>query len=140
MLEKDFSENPAQAEWPFEHKLIDLARKPAEFTTLHAGASGAGAGAGAKVPLLQIGPEVVIESIDICRRIAAEWPDRGADLSADERHVGPFIELWTGRVEPAYYGVLSAGDESQARFALSGLVGALAEVEDRLWQRAAEGR
>lgn len=87
-----------------------------------------------------MGDDVVIESLDICRRIASEFSGVGTELGGGKSHVEPFIRLWTGRVESAYYELLSAHDESQARMRLAGLCEALAEVEDLLWQRRLEGR
>lgn len=125
---------------PFRHELIDLSDKPAEFRALYATARGGAA----KVPLLELGEageaEAVVESLDIIRRIASEWAGTGTDLAAGARHVEPFIELWTGRVEPAYYELLSAPSEPDARAARAGLIDSLAAVEESLWQRRLESR
>lgn len=115
---------------PFEHKLIDLARKPAEFTALYARA--AGAGATAKVPLLDLaGEHPIAESLDIARHVAERLGGDALLPAAPE--VEGFISLWTERVETAYYDVLRAQSEPEARRARAALLEALALVEDRLF-------
>ena len=95
---------------PFDHVIIDLANKPAEFLALsptpHA----------AKVPLLELDDgTVVVESVDVARRIATDFGDRRLLPTGTERHVDAFVELWTGWVEHTYYAVLTAQSEAQAR-------------------------
>ena len=117
---------------PFEHVLIDLRAKPADFLAL----SPTGL-----VPLLQLDDgSVVSESTVVARRVATEFPlgaHGGVDLmpSSAVADIDAFVRHWCDVVEPAYYGVLSAETEAQARFKTAGLLEALAQVEDQLWQR-----
>jgi len=119
----------------FSHEIIDLSNKPPEFLQLYAKASG-GAGA-AKVPLLQTKESTIIESLDISRAVC-----RGSPLYPQESAstVDAFVALWCNEVEGAYYDVLRASSESQARFALAGYVASLAQLEDRLWQQRMQRR
>lgn len=114
---------------PFEHALIDLKKKPESFLSI----SPTG-----MVPLLELDDgSVVTESVPVARRVATEFTDH-ANLrpSGDASSVDAFVELWTGKIEPSYYRILSADSEPQCKFAAAGFVEALAEVEDALWQRA----
>ena len=98
---------------------------------LYASAVGGGA-AVAKVPLLETSSGgVVVESIDIVRHLA-----RGTELCppGESGSLDAFVDLWTGTVERAYYDVLRASSEAQARFALTGLISALSQLEERLWE------
>ena len=111
----------------FEHKIIDLSAKPAEFLDI----SPTG-----KVPLLELDDgSVVVESIDVARKIATDFAPEKLRPTGEERTVDEFISLWTTEVEPNYYSVLTAESETQSRSALSTLVQSLAAVEDQLWQR-----
>jgi len=114
---------------PFEHNLIDLKNKPASF--LAKSLTG-------KVPLLELEDgSTVSESTVIARHIATEFTAQTELLPAyDAPLVDAFIDLWTTRVEPAYYGILSAEDEGDAKFATVGFLEALRAVEDQLWVRA----
>ena len=111
---------------PFEHVIIDLQKKPIEFKTL----SPTGL-----VPLLQLDDgSLVTESVPISRRVAAEFDEHAQLLPPRVAPiVDSFISLWTGRVEPAYYDVLKAGTESEARYAFAMLLGTLASVEEALF-------
>ena len=86
---------------PFEHELIDLKNKPARF--LAKSPTG-------KVPLLELDDgSVVSESTVITRHIATEFTAQTELLPTyDAPLVDAFIDLWTKRVEPAYYDILSA--------------------------------
>ncbi len=118
---------------PFQHEIIDLSRKPAEFLDLYGRSGRAGS---AKVPLLELDGEVIVESIDIARRVA-RLPGGESLLPPDgASRVDAFVRLWTGRVEGAYYDVLSAPSEPAAGLATSALVATLVQVEDALRDRA----
>ena len=80
---------------------------------------------------------VVSESVVVARRVAADFASEDINLLpvSAAAEIDSFVELWTGRVEPAYYKVLTASTEPQARTALSSLLETLTVVEDRLWQR-----
>ena len=83
------------------------------------------------MPLLELDDgTLVTESTPIVRRIFTE-----AQMLApsDAPAVDAFVSAWTSEVEPAYYDVLRAGSEPQARFAMVGLLEALARVEERLF-------
>jgi len=45
-----------------------------------------------------------------------------------------FIDLWTREVEPAYYKILNAGAETQARVATAAFLEQLTKVDEQLWQ------
>ena len=111
---------------PFEHALIDLQDKPTRFLAL--------APTG-KVPLLELDDgSVVSESAVIARHIAMEYTEQAELLPAyGQSLVDAFVDLWTKRVEPAYYSVLSADCEGDAKLATVGLLDALRAVEDQLW-------
>mmetsp|Transcript_37317 Transcript_37317/g.87283 ORF Transcript_37317/g.87283 Transcript_37317/m.87283 type:complete len:90 (-) Transcript_37317:1094-1363(-) len=81
----------------------------------------------------------VTESLDTTRRVATDFTEHARLLPpAEAPAVDAFVGLWTRRVEPAYYAVLSAPSESVAKRRLVGFVEALAAVEQQLWQRAME--
>ena len=112
---------------PFKHEIINLKAKPAEFLEI----SPTG-----KVPLLQLDDgSVVVESVDVARKVATTFAPEKLLPAGEEKVVDQFIDLWTNRVEPDYYSVLTAQTESQSRFALSTLLASMAAVEDLLWQR-----
>ena len=120
-----------ELETPFTHELIDLSSKPDEFLGLSDKAGGT-----AKVPLLEIGEEVVCESLDIVRLLGKDTrllPAQG------DGHIEPFIDAWVGQVEPAYYELLRAPSEQQARARQYPLLQALSEVENRLIMRQGIG-
>jgi len=111
----------------FEHALIDLRDKPEAFLAL----SPTG-----KVPLLE--PDdgnVISESVEIARHIAHTYKADEVDLLPASRapEIESFVKLWTESVEPAYYAVLGAESEDEARFGCVGLMESLQAVEDRLW-------
>ena len=87
------------------------------------------------VPLLQLDDgELVTESVVVARRIATQF-DAHAQLlpAADAPAVDAFVRLWTEGVEPAYYDVLRAESESQAKFKTAILLEKLTVVEERLF-------
>ena len=99
-----------EARAPFDHAIIDLANKPAEFLALSPTPHSA------KVPLLELDDgSVVVESVDVARRIATDFGGRRLLPIHAERRVDAFVALWTGRAEPAYYAVLTAQSEAQVR-------------------------
>ena len=87
------------------------------------------------VPLLELDDgSLVTESVPVAKRIATEFTEHAQLLPpADTPAVNAFIDHWIGVVEPAYYEVLKADSEPQARFKTTGLLDALAKVEDQLW-------
>lgn len=96
-----------------------------------------GAGGRAKVPLLEAGGRVLVESIDIARDLARNsrlYPPGDAAL------IDGFIKQWCGDVEGAYYSVLRAESETQARSALAGLISALARLEESFWAQRMQRR
>ena len=89
------------------------------------------------VPLLQLDDgSVVTESVPVSRRIAMTFGDRTLLPPADTSVVDSFVDLWTRRVEPAYYDVLRASTESQARFATAGYIESLAALDEQLFASA----
>lgn len=113
---------------PFEHVIIDLNRKPADFLEL----SPTG-----MVPLLQLDDgALVTESVPVCRRIATEFADQCLLPPRDASTVDGFVSLWTNKVEPAYYDILRADTEPQARFATAAFIESLATVEEQLFASA----
>ena len=111
---------------PFQHELIDLSRKPAEFLEL----SPTGL-----VPLLQLDDgSLVTESVPVARCIATTFDAHVQMLPpADAPAIDSFVSMWTGDVEPAYYSVLRAGSEPKARFATACFTEQLAKVEQCLF-------
>lgn len=113
---------------PFDHVIIDLAQKPAEFLQL----SPTGL-----VPLLQLQDgTLVTESIPVSRKVATSFAGQQLRPPRDAATIENFINLWTERVEPAYYEILRAASEPQARFATVGYLGALSAVEEALFSSA----
>jgi glutathione S-transferase len=113
---------------PFEHVIIDLSRKPADFLEL----SPTG-----MVPLLQLDDgTLVTESVPVSRRIATEFADQRLLPPRDAPTIDGFVSLWTSSVEPAYYEILRAETEPQARFACAGYIESLAAVEELLFASA----
>ena len=109
---------------PFNHEIISLKNKPAEFLQL----SPTG-----KVPLLQRDDgSVVTESIDVSRCVATEFSDGVLLPPGDAAAIDAFVRHWTNRCEPAYYNVLKADSEFQASAALSGLLETLSQVNEQL--------
>ena len=117
------------------HEIIKLDEQPPEFLQLHASLPGGGTG---MVPLLEDGERVVIESEAIVRYIALErsWQSDADQLLPVEgrAYIERFIRLWTDTIESRYYSVLTARDEKTARFCTAGLVDALVQVENLLWE------
>jgi len=97
---------------------------------LHEVASGGNATA--KVPLLEIGEQVVCESLVVCKLLAKDTPLMPAQ---GDGHIEPFIDLWVGQVEKAYYDLLKAPSEPDAQRLRYPLLQALSEVENRLLMR-----
>ena len=88
------------------------------------------------VPLLQLDDgSVVTESIVVARKVASLFAPEQMLPTADAPAIDGFVDLWTKRVEPDYYGVLKADSDSQSRYKASVLLESLAAVEDMLWQR-----
>lgn len=123
-----------ELETPFTHEIIDLSRKPSEFLRLSEVASGGRDKS--QVPLLEVGGEVVCESLDIVRLLGKDTrllPAQG------QGHIEPFIDVWTNQVEPAYYELLRAPSEQLAQARRYPLLQALSEVENRLLVRQGFG-
>lgn len=108
---------------PFEHELIDLGNKPAEFRKL----SPTGL-----VPLLELDDgSVITESVPIARHVATRG-NTALLPPGDAATIDEYIDLWTGRVEPLYYAVLRATSVLEVRRATASLIEALAAIEERL--------
>ena len=119
-----------EMETPFTHEIIDLSDKPEEFLRLYEVARPGAVTA--QVPLLEIGDQVVCESLDIVRLLGKDTrllPPQG------DGHIEPFIEHWVGQVEPAYYDLLRAPDEQQAQARRYPLLQAFSELENKLLLR-----
>ena len=113
---------------PFTHEIIDLSRKPAEFLEL----SPTG-----MVPLLQLDDgSLVTESVPVSRRIASQFADEQLLPPRESSRIDEFVAHWTKAVEPAYYEILRADTEPQARFATAGYIETLAVVEEQLFSSA----
>ena len=110
---------------PFQHEIIDLKRKPAEFLEL----SPTGL-----VPLLQLEDgSVVTESVPVARRIATALDKSGRLMPGEAAsRIDSFCQHWTAKVEPAYYDILRAGSEPQVHVATAAFVSTLSQVEKRL--------
>lgn len=121
-----------ELETPFTHEIIDLSDKPSEFLRLSEVAGNA-----AKVPLLEMGEQVVGESLDIVRLLGKDTPLLPAAQA--DYHIEPFIDLWVGQVEKAYYDLLRASSEPDAQRLRFPLLQALSEVENRLVVRQGFG-
>jgi len=123
-----------ELETPFTHEIIDLADKPSEFLRLSELASG-GKGK-STVPLLEMGEDVVSESLDIVRLLGKDTsllPKQGDD------HIEPFITHWVEQVVPAYYELLRAPSEQQAQARRYPLLQALSELENLFLTRQGFG-
>jgi len=118
---------------PFEHNIIDLSSKPQELVDKYAEAVGkSGRWVSAKVPLLEHGNRLVIESEDVAKYVAqnvhayAPVGDRGSLLSGTDDDMYPvndpdttqridrFLDEWHSVVNK-YYDYLSASSESIAK-------------------------
>jgi len=123
-----------ELETPFTHEIIDLADKPSEFLRLSELASG-GKGK-STVPLLEMGEDVVSESLDIVRLLGKDTsllPKQG------DYHIEPFITHWVEQVVPAYYELLRAPSEQQAQARRYPLLQALSELENLFLTRQGFG-
>ena len=110
---------------PFEHKIIDLKQKPADFLRL----SPTGL-----VPLLELDDGTVVsESVVVARHIAVTF-DQHAQLlpPSDQPLVDDFVKFWSSRVEPAYYEILKASSEAQVQIAVDAFRRVLVQVDERL--------
>lgn len=93
------------------------------------------------VPLLELDDgTVVTESVVVARKVASLFAPAQLLPAGDAGIIDQFVEVWTKRVEPDYYGVLTAESESQSRYKASILLESLAAIEDLLWQRAMRDR
>jgi glutathione S-transferase len=116
-----------EADVVFSHEIIDLERKPAEFLRL----SPTG-----KVPLLVLDDgECVSESVVVARRIATEFAPEELLPTSEVQIIDAFVELWTQEVEPAYYSILTANTEPEARRSTAAFLEVLSKVEDAIFQR-----
>ena len=110
---------------PFQHEIIDLKHKPADF--LERSPTGL-------VPLLELDDgSLVTESVPVARAIATRLDPRQQLLPRGaEPCVNGFVNLWTQKVEPAYYDVLRAGSEPQVEVATAAYAATLLRVEEKL--------
>ena len=114
----------------FDHRIIDLKAKPAEFVEKYKRAGGTGS---ALVPLLEHGGQYVIESSVVARYIAQHvggpelYPRTAEDLERIER----FLSIWAD-VETTYYDLLRASSDAQAEERRALFVDRLAAVDELL--------
>lgn len=102
---------------PFEHKIIDLQNKPADFLDRYAAAVRGDTSARARVPLLEYGDCLVVESEDVIKFIGktigpndSMYPT--SDLDARSR-VDRFLPAFENAIR-GYNQYLTAESESQA--------------------------
>ena len=114
----------------FDHRIIDLKAKPADFVEKYKRAGGTGS---ALVPLLEHGGQYVIESTVVARYIAEYvggpelYPRTPDDLERIER----FLSQWSD-VETTYYDLLRASSDAQAEERRALFVDRLAAVDELL--------
>ena len=117
----------------FDHRIIDLKAKPAEFVEKY---KQVGSGT-AMVPLLEHGGQYVIESTVVARYIARHvggpelYPRTADDLDRIER----FLSRWND-VETTYYDLLRASSDAQVKERRALFVDRLAAVDELLGARA----
>ena len=114
----------------FDHRIIDLKAKPADFVEKYKRAGGTGS---ALVPLLEHGGQYVIESTVVARYIAEYvggpelYPRTPDDLERIER----FLSQWSD-VETTYYDLLRASSDAQAEERRALFVDRLAAIDELL--------
>ena len=115
----------------FHHEIVDLSAKPDRLVELYERARPGSRGA-AKVPLLEYGDDVVVESIDVARYVDAVRA-AGPRLRPDESSelVDDFLDAWP-RVERSYYAVLTATSQRDADAREDAFADSLRDLEDLL--------
>ena len=128
----------------FEHRIIDLSHKPPEFVQKYAQAARS-SGTTAKVPLLEYGDQLVVESEDVIKFIAAQvriptGGDENESSSNSERLLYPvqeveridhFIQVFEDCIQ-GYYKILTATGEAQVKAGKKSFANALLELEECL--------
>jgi glutathione S-transferase len=103
----------------FEHKLVDLSNKPPAFLNKYAEAIG-NTHTNAKVPLLEHGDDLMVESELVAKYVAQHVGKEGLDSmypvnDADtSQRIDKFLDAWHPVVD-RYYNYLSASSESSAQ-------------------------
>jgi len=117
----------------FEHKIIDLKNKPAEFVAKYQQANG-GSGSGL-VPLLENGDELVIESDVVAKYIGKHLDPQNILYPQDScQRVDTFLDTWE-QVTDRYYDFLRATSLQDAQQREGSFLRALEAVEDQLLER-----
>ena len=87
------------------------------------------------MPLLELDDgSTVSESVVVARKVAELFAPQMLP-AADAPLIDQLVDTWTKRVEPSYYGVLTAESESQSTYKTVLLLESLAAVDSLLWQR-----
>lgn len=105
---------------PFEHRIIDLSAKPDDFVSKYRKAAGEGAWGSAKVPLLEHGENLVVES-DLVAKYIAEHVHLDGRFNEDLypssssydacQQIDAFLEIWLDVVDH-YYDILTVPPSS----------------------------
>jgi len=129
---------------PFEKKLVNLQDKPADFCELYATASPDPLVARAKVPILQHGAEVLIESALICQYLEAEFSTVGTALlppsAVDRYQIALFEEAYSSLVGgPATKIISATGDEQVETEARESLARGMKAMDSYLLRMSSDG-
>lgn len=100
-----------------------------------------GSGARAKVPLLEHGSKLVVESADVVKYVAQNVPGKFQDGDqmypmkdeASRRKIDDFLEAWE-RVVEAYYQYMKAPNEHQVQSTAPKFVASLEELDRKIVQ------
>jgi len=118
----------------FEHKLIDLSNKPPEFLQKYAKAVGGDTSIRAKVPLLEYGDELVVES-DVVTKFVAHIGDDDCMYPVHDEElrecVDRFIKSFEA-VKEGYYKYLSATSEEEVETGKQAFCESLAKLDAEL--------
>ena len=123
----------------FEHKLIDLSNKPADFLEKYQLASGRSYGSGL-VPLLEHGDKLVIESDVVTKYISKhiKGVGKGDGLyptnEEDVELINTFLDEW-GSVTDRYYSILTATSQKEVDRCVAKWAQRLETIESILKQR-----
>jgi glutathione S-transferase len=117
-----------EKEVDFEHKLIDLANKPAEFETKYATVSDERS----KVPLLEHNGKIIIESEVVAKYVAVNIVGKNdIDLLGDDSEVEGFLKVWQP-VQLAFTNTLRAKNDDEVKVAIDSFFQSIEELENYL--------
>jgi glutathione S-transferase len=119
---------------PFEHKIINLQDKPAAFLDKYAAAVSGDRSIRPKVPLLEYGDTLVVESADVIKLIGVSIDDDSMYPVSNQENldrVDRFLSVFESVIQ-SYYQYLTAHTESQAEAGKRAFCESLFNLEEQI--------